>query len=134
MFGDRMTGHPACGIVASGRFPQAAAGRRAGSVGQRDCCARPVANAAEAATTGDPSFTLINRSKRVLKDFYASPAGDQNWGPSRLGSGTLAPGAKIPVILPGGECRYDLRLVWLGGEARDLRGVNTCAFHEYNAR
>jgi hypothetical protein len=95
--------------------------------------AAAVTNAPHAipATQGDPSFILINRNRRVLQDVFASPAGEQNWGPDRLGGATLKPGGRAPITLPGGECRYDLRLVWIGGDAQERRGVDMCAVKEY---
>jgi|GEM_PF-449848 len=94
--------------------------------------AAAITNAAPAiaATRGDPSFTLVNRGRRVLQDVYASPVGEQNWGPDRLGDAALKPGGRIPIQLPGGECRYDLKLVWIGGQAQEQRNVDLCAVTE----
>lgn len=86
------------------------------------------------ATRGDPSFSLVNRGRRVLQDVYASPVGEQNWGPDRLGDAALKPGGRIPIQLPGGECRYDIKLVWIGGQAQERRNVDLCAVTEYAAQ
>jgi hypothetical protein len=106
---------------------------------------RPVESEAEAAAVtaavpaapaiaGDPSFTLVNRGQRVLQDVYASPSPETGWGPDRLGDQVLRPGGRMPISLPGGECRYDLRFVWIGGDAEERRAVNTCAFREYTLK
>jgi hypothetical protein len=81
-----------------------------------------------------PSFTLVNRGRRVLQDVYASPNPEHGWGPDRLGDQVLKPGGRMPVSLPGGECRYDLRFVWIGGDAEERRAVDTCTFREYGVK
>ena len=86
------------------------------------------------AIAGEPSFTLVNRGKRVLQDAYASPNPEHGWGPDRLGDRVLKPGGRTAVALPGGECRYDLRFVWIDGTVEERRGVNTCGFSEYAVR
>jgi hypothetical protein len=87
------------------------------------------------APQGNPSFNLVNQSGRVIEEFYASPASQQAWGPDRLGADTLVqPGQSAPVRLPQGECSYDLRVVWQGGQAQERRNVNTCTLTNYIVR
>ena len=83
------------------------------------------------AQMGNPSFNLVNQGGRPIEEFYASPSSQQNWGQDRLGDATVAPGANHPVRLPQGECTYDLRVVWQGGEAQERRNVNTCTMNNY---
>jgi hypothetical protein len=83
---------------------------------------------------GNPSFNLVNNSGRVIEEFYASPASEQNWGPDRLGSETVAPGSRFAIRLPQGECLYDLRLVFRGGEAREQRRVDACNLVDFIVR
>jgi len=82
----------------------------------------------------NPSFNLVNRSGRVIEEFYASPASQGSWGPDRLGEEIVQPGASFAVRLPIGECNYDLRVVWAGGQSQERRGVNTCAIADYVVR
>ena len=84
------------------------------------------------AAQGNPSFNLVNQSGRVIEQFYASPSSAQGWGPDRLGENTVVPpGQYQPVRLPQGECSYDLRWVWQGGQAGERRNVNTCTLSNY---
>ena len=84
------------------------------------------------AAQGNPSFNLVNQSGRVIEQFYASPSSAQGWGPDRLGENTtVPPGQYQPVRLPQGECSYDLRWVWQGGEAGERRNVNACTTTNY---
>lgn len=83
---------------------------------------------------GNPSFNLVNQSGRVIEQFFASPSSQQEWGPDRLGDEVVQPGASFAVRLPVGECSYDLRVVWAGGQSQDRRGVNTCALSNYVVR
>ncbi len=82
----------------------------------------------------NPSFNLVNRSGRVIEQFFASPSSQQGWGPDRLGDDLVQPGATYAVRLPAGECDYDLRIVWQGGESREQRRVNTCTVNNYEVR
>ncbi|NOG70579.1 hypothetical protein [Roseicella sp. DB1501] len=79
------------------------------------------------APQGNPSFNLVNRGRQAIAAFYASPASAQNQGPERLGEGNLVqPGQSVPIRLPYGECRYNLRWVWQNGKAQERRNVNAC--------
>lgn len=87
------------------------------------------------APQGNPSFNLVNQSGRVIEQFYASPSSQQSWGPDRLGENTVVPpGQYVAVRLPQGECSYDLRVVWQGGQAQERRGVNACTMTNYVVR
>ena len=86
------------------------------------------------AQPANPSFNLVNRSGRVIEQFFASPSSQQDWGPDRLGDDLVQPGATFAVRLPVGECDHDLRIVWQGGESREQRRVNTCTLNEYEVR
>jgi hypothetical protein len=82
----------------------------------------------------NPSFNLVNQSGRVIEEFYASPSSQRGWGPDRLGNDVVQPGARFPVSLPVGECRYDLRVVWRGGDAQERRNLDTCGMNDYVVR
>ena len=86
------------------------------------------------AAPANPSFNLVNQSGRVIEQFYASPSTQQGWGPDRLGNDVVQPGARFAVRLPLGECRYDLRVVWRGGDAQERRNLNTCEMNDYVVR
>ena len=92
------------------------------------------AAAAPQAAQANPSFNLVNQSGRVIEQFYASPSSQQGWGPDRLGNDVVQPGARFAVRLPLGECRYDLRMVWRGGDAQERRNLNTCEMNDYVVR
>lgn len=92
------------------------------------------AAAAPQAAQANPSFNLVNQSGRVIEQFYASPSSQQGWGPDRLGNDVVQPGARFAVRLPLGECRYDLRVVWRGGDAQERRNLNTCEMSDYVVR
>ena len=36
--------------------------------------------------------------------------------------------------LPQGECSYDIRVVWQGGESQERRNMNMCALTNYTVR
>lgn len=76
---------------------------------------------------GNPSFNLVNRGRSAIREIYVSSARDDNWGPDRLGQNTLPVGQHLPVQLPQGDCRNDIRIVWMDGRAEERRAVDTCA-------
>jgi hypothetical protein len=82
----------------------------------------------------NPSFYLVNQSGKVIEQFYASPSSQQGWGPDRLGDDLVQPGGRFAVSLPAGECQYDLRVVWQGGDAQERRNLNTCEMNDYVVR
>ena len=90
--------------------------------------------AAPSGPRGNPSFNLVNQSGQVIEQFYASPSSQQGWGPDRLGNDVVQPGGRFAVSLPTGECQYDLRVVWRGGDAQERRNLNTCEMNDYVAR
>ncbi|MBD0271252.1 MAG: hypothetical protein ICV73_04920 [Acetobacteraceae bacterium] len=90
--------------------------------------------AAPPAPQNNPSFNLVNQSGRIIEQFYASPSSEQGWGPDRLGNDVLQPGGRFAVSLPLGECQYDLRVVWEGGDAQERRNLNACEMNDYVVR
>lgn len=84
---------------------------------------------------GDPSFQFVNSTGVVVNELYVSLSTDTSWGRDRLGQGTLAPGAGMPVSLPAGKvCTVDIRVVYADGRALERRRVETCSLRELNFR
>ena len=70
-----------------------------------------------------------------MNELYVSLSTDTSWGRDRLGQGTLAPGAGMPVSLPAGKvCTVDIRVVYADGRALERRRVETCSVRELNFR
>ena len=46
----------------------------------------------------------------------------------------MQPGASFAVRLPEGDCNYDLRVVWQGGQSQERRNVNACNLTNYTVR
>jgi len=84
------------------------------------------------AQQGDPSFSLVNRSGRLIFEVYASLATDQDWGRDRLGDKALPNGRAFTLRLPQGPCIWDLRVVYerSGGPSEDKRSINLCTVTE----
>lgn len=74
----------------------------------------------------DPSFRVVNNTRHVVNEVYASPSSERNWGQDRLGNDVIAPGANYIVRLSPGTCEYDVRVVYQGGLAEERRRINTC--------
>ncbi len=79
------------------------------------------------AQSNDPSFRIVNNSRHVVNEVYASVANERNWGNDRLGNDIINPGANYIVRLPQGDCNYDVRIVYQGGLAEERRRINTCS-------
>ena len=75
----------------------------------------------------DPSFRLVNRGDQAVAGLFARPAGSRDWGANRLEQGPLAPsGAQVLRLPRGGECAYDLRVVFTDRRALERKGANLC--------
>ena len=79
------------------------------------------------AASRDPSFRLNNAGGHTIREIYVSAATSSAWGPDRLGSAVLAPGQRVAIPLPMGQCVNDVRVVFMDGRADERRQVNTCA-------
>ena len=84
------------------------------------------------AAAANPSFNLVNNSGQTVRELFASPSTDQNWGPDRLGADVVTAGQTFPVRLPAGECVYDVRVVYANGQSQERRRVNLCEITNLN--
>ncbi|WP_372623723.1 hypothetical protein [Falsiroseomonas sp.] len=100
-----------------GRQPGAAQPSQQGAIGR---------GTTAAARSADPSFRLNNTGGRTVREVYVSAATDNSWGADRLGAEVLAPGNRIIVRLPMGQCVNDIRVVFMDGKAQERRAVDTC--------
>jgi hypothetical protein len=84
------------------------------------------------AQTGDPSFNLVNRSRSVIYEAYASLSSQNTWGADRLGQNIIPAGRSFVIRLPQGACIYDVRVVYdrQGGPAEERRNINLCNLTE----
>jgi len=99
--------------------------------GARTAAAPAAAPGGAAAAGGkpadDPSFRLVNRGQQPIAELFATPAGTGSWGRNRLDQGPLAPaGAQVMRLPRGGECVYDLRVVFADRRALERKGANLC--------
>jgi hypothetical protein len=79
------------------------------------------------AQPANPSFNLINKSDKPIREFFATPSGMENWGQNRLGGKTVPAGGAFPVRLRAdGNCIYDMRVVFSDGRAEERKHVDAC--------
>jgi hypothetical protein len=86
--------------------------------------------AREGGQAGDPSFTVVNQATRPIRELFASPSSEDNWGEDRLGRETVRARGRRDIRLPPGICQYDLRVVWDDDRAEERRDVNLCETRE----
>jgi hypothetical protein len=80
-----------------------------------------------AAQEQNPSFNLVNKSAKPVRELFVTPAGDANWGQNRLASGPVAPGASFAVRRKiDGNCIFDIRAVYADNTREEKRAINTC--------
>ncbi len=85
------------------------------------------ATSGAAVAQGNPSFNVINKSGMPIRELFATPAGDANYGRSRLnGRAIPAGGAQVIRLPPGTNCIYDIRITYADGRNEDHRATNTC--------
>ena len=82
--------------------------------------------AGSAGAGANPSFNLVNRGARPIREIYVSPVRETNWGADRLGADVLPPGRHLEVRLPLNDCMNDVLVVWMDGRREERRGVDTC--------
>lgn len=83
--------------------------------------------AAAAGRQGNPSFNLVNRTRKTIQVLRASPSSQSNWGDDRLGDAVVAPGGTFAIRLPAGECNYDIRVEYEDRSAEERRAVDLCS-------
>jgi hypothetical protein len=82
------------------------------------------------------SFTVVNRTPTAVRELFATPAGNANWGQNRLdgrnGNATGIPPGSSAVVRRRADntCIFDLRVVFADGKSEERRGVNVCATEE----
>lgn len=79
---------------------------------------------------GDPTVplrevTIVNRSRRVMRELYAA-SGTGGWGADRLGSMVLAPGQSLLVRTRSRECRVRMRAVFADNGALEQADLDLC--------
>lgn len=88
------------------------------------------------ATCAPAAARLENLSGQAVEQLYLSPAGAPQgspqgapqgapWGAELVGGDALASGAGLPLQFEG-RGPYALRVVWVNGQAAELRGIDGC--------
>lgn len=88
--------------------------------------AAPRAGGGSAGAAGNPSFNLVNRGARPIREVYVSSARETHWGADRLGADVLPPGRHLEVRLPLNDCVNDVMVVWMDGRREERRALDTC--------
>jgi len=73
----------------------------------------------------NPDFAVAKNGQKVINEIYVSPCAVSTCGVDLLGVNTLAPGARLNLLLPAGQCMNDARVVFNDGQATERRQVNT---------
>ena len=118
-FNLRLRGETECRFEARAVFRGAQAETRQ----QVDLCASP------RIVFGDASIplrevTIANRTRRVLRELYATVEGD--WGADRLGATVLNPGQSFLLRIRNPACRVRLRAVFADNQAEERADVEIC--------
>jgi hypothetical protein len=83
------------------------------------------------------SFVLHNQGAAAFREVYVSASSDPDWGPDRtreVSGPPLVPGRTMVVLLPGGQCLNDIRVVYANGRAWERRQLDTCGTRDVAAR
>ena len=78
---------------------------------------------------------MHNYSSATITEIYFTGVGNPDWGPDRLGQGTIPPGY-YNTIDPGyqnGYCMLDIEIIFDDGSKIDDR-FDACTVEDYNAR
>jgi hypothetical protein len=73
-------------------------------------------------------IVLTNTGRGDIRELYLTPVSDSHWGDDRLGSELLPRRFRLELRLPEeAGCRWDLRLVYEGGQSVEKRDQDLCA-------
>ena len=87
----------------------------------------PALPQAPATTPDPPRLRLQNDTPNIVNNVFISAASQRDWGRDQLGEReSLAAGRSRAFTLPLGECRFDLRIVYVGGLAEERRNLDLC--------
>jgi len=78
----------------------------------------------------NPSFHVVNQGSAPIHNIYVTSASVGEWGRDLLGDSVLQPGQRHRVDPPRGECVFDVRVVWKGGQAEERRRQDLCRLTE----
>jgi len=86
-------------------------------------------------TFGDPNAPrrearVRNTADRTIREFYASTRAPLSWGPDRLSSTILEPGAGFTLRLRGSACLWDLRAVYEDDAEEVKQGIDLCTMRD----
>jgi hypothetical protein len=87
---------------------------------------------ASLAQSNNPDFRLNNRTGSTISEVYVSSSRLDSWGRDLLGNNVLPSGQSLNVVLPAGQCRNDIRVVYQTGAAQEQRNINTCGITDFN--
>ncbi|WP_431303461.1 hypothetical protein [Sediminicoccus sp. BL-A-41-H5] len=120
-FNLRLRGERECRFEARAVFRGAQAETRQ----EVDLCASP------RIVFGDASIplrevTIANRTRRVLRELYATADAGPEWGGDRLGATVLNPGQSFLLRIRNPACRVRLRAVFADNQAEERSDVEIC--------
>jgi S1-C subfamily serine protease len=76
-------------------------------------------------------MVFTNSGRGAVREVYLTPTNDTHWGDDRLGSELLPPRFRLEMRLPTeGGCRWDLKVVYEGGQNIEKRDQDLCATPE----
>jgi hypothetical protein len=73
----------------------------------------------------DTSIQVVNNSGVQVDELYFNPTSMSDWGPDRLGQNVL-PAGRSTNYRPNRGGAFDFKVVWSGGRAAEIRGVDVC--------
>ncbi len=91
--------------------------------------AASLAIVSDAYSQAQQNFTLINRSGQQIDEVYVSATSQNQWGRDILGDGVMPSGTRRNITFPQRTraCRFDLKVVFRGGEPAEARNLDLCS-------
>jgi hypothetical protein len=76
----------------------------------------------------DRRMVIVNESRLVIREFYATNSGVNRWGRDLLGQSVIRPGQRYVFNFDDGTgyCLFDFRAVLENGRAIERYRVNVC--------
>ena len=92
-----------------------------------DTCATRMFRLGPPTAPPEPRLDLRNTGRQPIIAAYVSSFGARDWGVDQLDVHPLRPGGSLRLVLPPGECRYDVKVLYADQATEERRGLDLCA-------
>lgn len=89
--------------------------------------------AVSGASAQGPGVKVTNETSRAITHLFSSIAGEASWAEAGLGQAAIKPGQSADIAFDdsSGDCKFDLKVTFEGGDEVVREGVDVCKTKVY---